>query len=626
MESSSAQASGAEFTVEAVERALHQLYYDPDMAQKSVAQKWLTQAQMSPQAWHFCWVLLSRDKVPEVQFFGASTLYAKISRSWSDLPTEQHGSLKTQLISQVGHFASGPKMVLTRLCVALASLVLHLMPNTWPTAVPDLLREFQSGQAITGADGRVRCLAVLELLAVLPEEFQNSKMPAARRTQLRTALARQWSTVCPLLQQLLRQADSPAQVKMRVLRCLASWMALDVSLGDSEGLLQDSFSTLADPELFDTAVETIVSTISQPDSHRFADTLVKLMPQVLGLQDQLRKAVETGDMETSHGICRIAVALGETHCRTLLEHVDQWQDFQALVNMILYCTGIPGHYPVDETSSSLTLTFWYTLQDEILSFDADRQALYLQVYRPLYFQLVDVLLHKSRFPSDEGYASWSSDDKEQFRIYRVDISDTLMYVYDLLGPELLRNLYDRLGRLLTDTGRTAAWQDIEALLFGFQSIAETVDVSYSDVIPGLIGLIPLINVTNVELADTVMFTIGSLGEWLADHPLMLGGILPVVLQALSNADLSVSSVSALKRICRECRFSLQPHADNILAATQDVLVKQIHKSAQCMWLMQALGFLISALPGEQILGKLLPLLSPHLQQLGHLTKETVRST
>ncbi|XP_076151411.1 importin-13 isoform X2 [Alosa pseudoharengus] len=621
MESGSAQA--AEFTVEAVERALHQLYYDPDMAQKNVAQKWLTQAQMSPQAWHFCWALLSQDKVPEVQFFGASTLHAKISRSWSDLPTEQHVSLRTQLIAQVGHFASGPKMVLTRLCVALASLVLHTMPDTWPTALPDLLQAFQTGQGITtGADGRARCLAMLELLAVLPEEFQNSRVPAVQRTQLRSALAGQWSAVCPLLQQLLRQADSPTQVKMRVLRCLASWMALDVSLGDSEGLLQDSFSTLADPELFDTAVETIVSTISQPDSHRFADTLVKLVPQVLGLQDQLRKAVETGDMETSHGICRIAVALGETHCRTLLEHVDQWQGFQALVNMILFCTGIPGHYPVDETTSTLTLTFWYTLQDDILSFDADRQALYLQMYRPLYFQLVDVLLHKSHFPSDEAFASWSSDDKEQFRIYRVDISDTLMYVYDLLGPELLRNLYDRLGRLLTESGRTASWQDIEALLFGFQSIAETVDVSYSDVIPGLVGLIPLINVTNVELADTVMFTIGSLGEWLADHPLMLGGILPVVLQALTNPDLSVSSVSALKRICRECRYNLQPHTDNILAATQDVLVKQIHKSAQCMWLMQALGFLISALPGEQILGKLLPLLSPHLQQLEHLTKET----
>lgn len=47
------------------------------------------------------------------------------------------------------------------------------------------------------------------------------------------------------------------------------------------------------------------------------------------------------------------------------------------------------------------------------------------------------------------------------------------------------------------------------LLFGFQSIAETIDVNYSDVIPGLIGLIPRINISNILLADTVMYTIGT---------------------------------------------------------------------------------------------------------------------
>lgn len=46
----------------------------------------------------------------------------------------------------------------------------------------------------------------------------------------------------------------------------------------------------------------------------------------------------------------------------MLEQVEQWQEYLALVNMILFCTGIPGHYPVSETTSSLTLTFWYTLQ------------------------------------------------------------------------------------------------------------------------------------------------------------------------------------------------------------------------------------------------------------------------
>ena len=58
------------------------------------------------------------------------------------------------------------------------------------------------------------------------------------------------------------------QVKERVLRCLVSWLALDVDLGESEGLLQDSFTLLREPELFDTAVETIVSAISQHDSQR----------------------------------------------------------------------------------------------------------------------------------------------------------------------------------------------------------------------------------------------------------------------------------------------------------------------------------------------------------------------
>lgn len=48
--------------------------------------------------------------------------------------------------------------------------------------------------------------------------------------------------------------------------------------------------------------------------------------------------------------------------RVLLEQVEHWQEYLALVNMILFCTGIPGHYPVSETTSSLTLTFWYTLQ------------------------------------------------------------------------------------------------------------------------------------------------------------------------------------------------------------------------------------------------------------------------
>ncbi|XP_036611200.1 importin-13 [Trichosurus vulpecula] len=608
-----------DFTVENVEKALHQLYYDPNIENKNLAQKWLMQAQVSPQAWHFSWQLLQPDKVPEIQYFGASALHIKISRYWSDIPADQYESLKAQLLAHIGRFASGSKIVLTRLCVALASLALSMMPEAWPCAVADMVRLFQA--EATPGDGQGRCLALLELLTVLPEEFQTSRLPQYRKSQVRAMLAQECRAIFPLLEQLLQQPSLPSAIKQKALKCFSSWVPLEVPLLDCERLIQAAFSALRDPELFDSSVEAIVNAISQPDAQRYVNTLLKLIPLVLGLQEQLRQAVQNGDMETSHGICRVAVALGENHSRALLDQVEHWQSFLALVNMIMFCTGIPGHYPVNETTSSLTLTFWYTLQDDILSLEAEKQAVYQQLYRPVYFHLVDVLLHKAQFPADEEYSFWSSDEKEQFRIYRVDISDTLMYVYEMLGAELLSNLYDKLGRLLTSSEQPCSWQHTEALLYGFQSIAETIDVNYSDVVPGLIGLIPRISISNVQLADTVMFTIGALSEWLADHPVMINNVLPLVLHALGNPELSVSSVSTLKKICRECKYDLPPYAANIVAVSQDVLMKQIHKTSQCMWLMQALGFLLSALQVEEILKNLHSLITPYIQQLEKLAEE-----
>lgn len=53
--------------------------------------------------------------------------------------------------------------------------------------------------------------------------------------------------------------------------------------------------------------------------------------------------------------------------------------------------------------------------------------------------------------------------------FRVDISDTLMYVYEMLGAELLSNLYDRLGRQLMDPQQSALWQ-VMALITDYHHI------------------------------------------------------------------------------------------------------------------------------------------------------------
>lgn len=157
-------------------------------------------------------------------------------------------------------------MVLTRLCVALASLILRTLLDSWPSAVPDLLQAFQSGEGTAEAAGRR--LALLEVLTVLPEELQSRKFTSGNRASLQAALVQEWTLLCPVLTELLRCEGSACSVKERALRCLPSWLTLGVDLSQSEGALQESLALLKVPELFDTAVECIVGALSVPDWQR----------------------------------------------------------------------------------------------------------------------------------------------------------------------------------------------------------------------------------------------------------------------------------------------------------------------------------------------------------------------
>lgn len=55
----------------------------------------------------------------------------------------------------------GPRIVQTRLCVALAGIVIQSIPGQWDQPVPELVSIFQ-GKSTT---------LLFELLTVIPEEF-----------------------------------------------------------------------------------------------------------------------------------------------------------------------------------------------------------------------------------------------------------------------------------------------------------------------------------------------------------------------------------------------------------------------------------------------------------------------
>ena len=135
---------GVELTSENVERAVLQFYHSSaSSSQESLQEthKWLTLAQLSHQAWNFCWDLIQADKKHEVQFFGASCLAVKVSRCWSELPADQYDGLRKKLLDTMTGY-QGPKIVLTRICVAMSGFIIHSAPDHWRDPITDIISMF----------------------------------------------------------------------------------------------------------------------------------------------------------------------------------------------------------------------------------------------------------------------------------------------------------------------------------------------------------------------------------------------------------------------------------------------------------------------------------------------------
>ena len=64
----------------------------------------------------------------------------------SELPQEQYEPLRLELFRAILRFSSGPRLVLTRLCVAMVMYMFHAVPDMWPNAIMSSIQTLQSAQ------------------------------------------------------------------------------------------------------------------------------------------------------------------------------------------------------------------------------------------------------------------------------------------------------------------------------------------------------------------------------------------------------------------------------------------------------------------------------------------------
>ena len=344
-----------------IERLIFDLYHNPQ-SQIANANKYLTLAQVSKEAWTFSWIFLNPSKPVEVQYFGASSLHMKISRCWHELTTDEDKStLRNKLLETLVQFMvtdGSSRVVSTRLSVVMSAFVVHSISDFWPSAIDDLIVNLSPDAGPFHAIPRARVVhQLIELLTIIPEECVTIYMPSHAKLITKHKLIESHKSVFNYVHQILRQDTSSSRdnqqliidIKQLAIKCFANWSQVlgPLLLEDGHDQLLDLvLECVCDDELIVCAVDSIIAIYSHPEIHKYPNTVMKLIVKLTCLESRLDKALNDRDMDVCQQLFNLFIQVGETHSRLLLDTIatkpDGVEPIIKLITFVLRCSATPG--------------------------------------------------------------------------------------------------------------------------------------------------------------------------------------------------------------------------------------------------------------------------------------------
>ncbi|XP_050436446.1 importin-13 [Adelges cooleyi] len=586
-------------SLETVEHALAEFYCNQNVE----VHKMLLEFQNSADAWNLVWDMLHTSKPHEVQFFGATTLHIKITKQWLQLKRTDYILLRDKIMDTLIKYynCTGPSNVTNKLCYCLCAYVVRTVPSHWPDAIPQLMDTFRNSLSQSSINVSVM---ILEILMALPEEFSASTLSQVRRNEVRRELEKSSLQVLTIVDSIL-QSDSMDPIVIHALKCAASWLDVGFDLIKCHRLTDTFISVILNPqrnqECVLLAIDALKSLCTHPRTSACEATVFEVLNKVIILSDKLfnLEVTEEPDIVVDK-LFDLFLGIGDQHFRPVVQGLLNYNTRELCTkffNLYLTCTNAPGYYPVNENYSEKTFTFWFLLQDDLLSNDAGPDNTLLTIVKPLYVSLTQVLIKKVAYP--KNLDTWTPDERELFRCYRQDISDTFTYCYFILQTEMLDVLLT-IYKQVTCNAKTAIsqWQTVEACLYAFTAIAEPLqnheDHPHIEQLISSLGTLPYEQIDK-KAAISAMDTIGAYYYWMETHPSYLDLVVPLLMMGLHNSNMFSSASIALRDIAKECRQSIAPY-NNVILTTSMTVLKQVDKLKEELRLIYTIGVILSSMP------------------------------
>ncbi|XP_066920866.1 importin-13-like [Clytia hemisphaerica] len=593
------------------EIAIQTFYHSQVEEQRNEAHRWLLELQKSPQAWQVSLLLLDATKPTECQYYGAVILHYKICHMMTEVGEKEVQDLKNKLVLLISSACSGAKFVRTKLCSIFAVLVLQTMQEseTLLTCITHVSSHFQNVSPQQSKE------VILQILIEFPSQFKNLNMDSSKRLKARDFMVQFAEPLLSMWNEILAGKD--VEMKNEALSCMLGWIGFGISALDIVPLIPILLNHIETEELTSKVCEVISDALTDPSSYSLVSSVFESIEKLLLLEPLIEKALQDENDDFAYNVCMMMANIGETHSNILVATNNPNQQMLALrlTKLILKFSSMPGHYPSDETCSRLTLTFWYHLQDDLVDVTVTD---FQKQFQDAFLMLVDVYFVKGQYPPDEVYNRYTSEEKELFRCYRIDIQDTIMYLHHTLRDRCLSYFIEKLSSLLSSGQST--WQQYESVLYLLSGTTGTIDSEDKVYMPNIIQLLKKVP-NHPKIHDTLYTFLGGLGEWLIYNQNHIEDLLPFLLSGMneSNNQIMSSCSLSLQDICQECAQLLSRQSVmKVLQVCRDTLQRPNCPAKVCVRLFQVAGYVISVLPASEIRNELEIMVAPLLHNFKSL--------
>ncbi|GAA5979043.1 hypothetical protein JCM5350_004214 [Sporobolomyces pararoseus] len=597
---SSAQPNGGDTNsaIQQVVQALNVLYQDPDPVAKEKANTWLGEFQKSNEAWATSQLILFAADAPiEPKLFAAQTFRMKITYDLDQLPAAQLLPLRDSLITALRNFATGPRVILTQLCIALADLALQLSNEQWEDPTAAMIEMFGKEPEMAAA--------LLEFLQVQAEEFAtNFKIQVnndfgregpktEKRGEQVIALLSMYVQAPGITSQLHNQCFVTLGAWLRTGQLRSTWLA-------GSPVLASAFAALSSDELFDSAVDVLVDVIHETQElQENVAVIQEIVPRLNALETNLSNPETRQDEDKMRGYCRVLVEAGEWYEPLIPQHPET---FLPLVRLISSCAAYEELEVVE-----ITLNFWYRLSKGL---DKLRGEPSIEPLLQVFVELVGIVIRHLHYPDDSS--PLSAEERDTFRDFRHKIGDTLKDCCAVLGAgPCLQQAFDAIARAVA-AGDSVRWQDVEAPLFSMRSMGAAIDVNDNQIVPKIMEVLPKLP-QHPRIRYAAILVIGRYTHWTERHPEHIQFQLPYISSGFDDSDPEVLAAASqtMKYLCKDCSSHLIPFLPQLHTFIQSVSTKLA--AEDLLDLTAAIAHIIVAMPPNEIPQTLSTFAMPNLE-------------